>query len=1566
MEYTIHIVKDDDSFNRLAHRYNSSAKEIIETHNQTANPKKPLTITDTIHPGDKIHIPIKHKEADGTAYALFQFFDDEIVAVKTLVNYYGITIKELNDYNGKEIESPIVNTPIKVPIKLYRTIDQKSNIENDNTSSLAVCTPTACEDGILIIQVTGINHPKGQRIAIEDKNNKELSSTDTAGKTVQNTLKKLDIETIKDDEQRLTCHLHKWNWDDQQVKNQRNLSLVINKEKGGEIRLPFAKDIGETPRQDDEQLIQIVPIVPFTTIKSTLKGSEDTPVLARPGYLYIFQEGKLWREIHIRQDQTGQTTYHDIDVTEESPHIDSKTKKFTADLREAEGISLKEIWLPRRWRPKNSPKVPTKDFDSYLTERLNYVIEYSEVQLSAARLNYLLEKENYSTNNSLNSSKTPVFLLSYSKATQKEVLGDEQKQLQLFNRLIQNNDVYRRETRLAETLKKTPFNTKNIPTQRPREESTEWQLENPVGFIYNMEGSYFTQELAKAKALQANFEKGINALGTYLEISAWKTTLFDAVSSQRSQELAKIESQIASYKTMQTLFTSVRQGILSVLFEKDFIQESIDTLQEELKEKQQKLQAETSLNDLQKKLWSNNTKPINVLEDAQNREIAGCLIDDPHYRVRQLVKRLTDATTTMAYAVEQSQQFEHSDSALLVQKVLAPIYFGTDPNPLRTGRVPDFLHASGQEIAKHSGAIQRSKLKKHYEQLQQQLLEALQQKNTQKTWADHLSLEEMCQYAGAYCFAAQTFELLGKIPEQLDPFHSPNEIIGQATNYTTLNEKKPQTYLLQVSADLDNVYHPMLWEELQDEDKRLINPYQCAITDAPANDGTGKCRLPVVIQIAKYDKIPDDKNITLDTQNLNEAMGKPDTSKAVYDGLTAGSNALNSIGTGLVTTIQTNYLQLIARNRGILNSIATQRAANTQARNVNTARTQAVTNLLNAGERSQIRLHGLATDRIQVQNFNLMRAFNTNTPMGNVFLDAVQEVALQETPVGRPRNAPAGTTVEVTNSSGQPMRIARDADGNIVQVNGQPPEMSNRRVLIFEGEHTEFTGRNVYGRVFDANGYQIGNGELLGDTSQAKARTGGLNTDVPAQTFIAVVYEGNSPLAALLEQERAARVNAVNAINNTHQVRTSQTAIRTQLYAERQQFLHSFTEGLRLRANNAMYRALASPHFAGAMLIYKGITFYNEVNSFKDNMQQKGGVKAYMSAISSLSDMAFAAEELVFRLSRQPNFLAQWRLSANALSASGVEWRLNNTMRAIGLGNVGYLPLLQSGFALAGLISSAIDLRYAILQNDNTMTKVGLTLAVAGAALGVIAPFVGGTFLLLGPIGWAALIIAGIGAYILFKNPTPPIETWLDNGPFGHTKAESLSFLQGKDAYYRLLNLFANIQIAVKDNPDYIKARRGETFNNDKAMREAMLKSPTYLEITSMIAGLVTGEASLMPDIQYQYSSATTTMVGTVYLPANEQPEVVAKVPLDNGLRIYVSDPKKGSSLGSNYSSTYYKWAVRAQFKLTQQGRLFVFPGESNIKSEGEAYSPTSHAKPNFKEVGEIYWADEENNRAAT
>ncbi|EPN63599.1 hypothetical protein A244_02035, partial [Pseudomonas syringae pv. actinidiae ICMP 18807] len=38
-----------------------------------------------------------------------------------------------------------------------------------------------------------------------------------------------------------------------------------------------------------------------------------TPVLARAGYVYVFYQEKLWRELEIQVSETS-NTYHDIDV----------------------------------------------------------------------------------------------------------------------------------------------------------------------------------------------------------------------------------------------------------------------------------------------------------------------------------------------------------------------------------------------------------------------------------------------------------------------------------------------------------------------------------------------------------------------------------------------------------------------------------------------------------------------------------------------------------------------------------------------------------------------------------------------------------------------------------------------------------------------------------------------------------------------------------------------------------------------------------------------------------------------------------------------------------------------------------------------------------------------------------------------------------------------------------------------------------------------------------------------------------------------------------------------------
>lgn len=1599
MEYTIHIVKHDDSFNRLAHRYNSSAKEIIETHNQTANPQKPLTIASTIYSGDKIHIPIKNKAADGTAYALFEFFDDEVVEVKTLVNYYGITAKELNDYNGKVIVSPIINTPVKVPIKIYTSADNKTNIESDNTSSLGICTPTPCEDGILIIQVAGLNHPKGQRIAIEDKNNKELSSTDTAAKTTQNALKKLDIETIKEDQQRLTCHLHKWDWDNKQTKDQRNLSLIINKEKGGEIRLPFASDIGETPRQNDAQLIQIVPIVPFTMVKSTALYNVGVPALARPGYLYIYQDytqegetkSRLWREIQIKQDEkTGKTTYHDIHLEQ---HYNKETDQYSGDIREAVGIALEEIWLPTSWQPKNA----------CFKNRIAYVIEYSEVQLSAARLNYLAKNDNHVANPVTNPGKNNYFEMGFAMDVVREIFQAQSGKditLDIENLLrISNNydDAAAKQygsptVRLYNQLKRSPFPIKALPPHRPREEQLEWLLEYPAAYLYNMQGDYLVNSYEAAKTRhQEEVLEGQYRSAQGLEISAWQSVILDNVAKEYDAQITKLQQEIDIAQRVQQLFSPkpVRQsvrvpyaaptddqdnaqsdqqnpnyiwGAMQNVADgfKSISQQLYQSRIDDLEKQKQQFEQKKAINEKLKAFWQEKSKPENTLQSWQERDIFGCLIEDPHYQVRHLVKRLTDCHQTMTAALEEIPQFEHYNSAILVQKTLSPVLINGQVNPLITERIPEFLKNGTQRIAKHSGSVQRHLLKQHYFNLQFALCKLLQQSDTQKTWADHLSLNEQFSYSAAYLNAAQTFSLLGNITEQIDPLHSPEEIVDEGFNSTVLYQSKDaQEYLLEVSQNKDNPYHPMLWMEIKDEEPRLKVPYQCP-ANLPASDGSGKCRLDVVAQLASYDKIPEKNNITLDTDFLNKMMTEGDAQKMVEDYAKAGLNALNSIGGNLITSIRTNYIQLRAVQGQIIQSRQLETAANRASTAANQAANTAFNNLTGAGETAQIRLHGVDTDLFNIQNFDMLRTLNGNNPLGLAHLGALQELALQETPAVRGRKPDRSNTIErIDTSSGQTLTIERNpTTGEILTINGRPLAEVNKRVILFEGNYDQFTGRNVFGNILNNEGgivnavNDIEMGELSGTTSSTNANQAGLTE--PPQRFIAVVYDANTPLDQLITAEHNARSQAIQAANNVFNIHNAEAAARIVLHRQRQFFLNKYAEGLD-RLNNGVYRFVASPHFAGGMLGFAAIGLVNEVGSYGDTINQKGWLRANFGLASALSDMAFAAEELTFRLSRRQSIMSVWRMSIAEMNTAGIAWRFNSALARAGFSSASYLGLFQSAFALVAVVSNAIDLRYAYLENDNDGTKAALWIGLAGAGLGVIGPIVGGG-LLLGPIGWAGLILIGVSIFLLYKFSTPPLETWLDNGPFGNNQAANLSHLRDPvEGYYRLLNLFANIQISVKDNPDYKLSPNVPADTKEWIMQSAQ----QIIEVTSLIPGLITGATSIEPIIKWK-DTPKTLMASNMaaYDPSYKSPATLGKMPLENGLRVYVEKP----------ASHLYEWAIRAQFKVVTDGHLMVFPGKANIKSAGDPYDPNKyrHANPNFWLRGLDFWADEHNNKPAS
>lgn len=93
------------------------------------------------------------------------------------------------------------------------------------------------------------------------------------------------------------------------------------------------------------------------------------------------------------------------------------------------------------------------------------------------------------------------------------------------------------------------------------------------------------------------------------------------------------------------------------------------------------------------------------------------------------------------------------------------------------------------------------------------------------------------------------------------------------------------------------------------------------------------------------------------------------------------------------------------------------------------------------------------------------------------------------------------------------------------------------------------------------------------------------------------------------------------------------------------------------------------------------------------------------------------------------------------------------------------------------------------------------------------------------------------------------------------------------------------------------------------------------------------------------------------YDPTYKTPATLGKMPLENGLRIYVE--KSASSV--------YEWKVRAQFKLTLEGKVLLLPAKANIKVASEPYDPNNFAQnnPNFWLTGEDYWADETTNKPA-
>lgn len=121
-------------------------------------------------------------------------------------------------------------------------------------------------------------------------------------------------------------------------------------------------------------------IAPFTNMALIQNGNRTTNAKSmdltqnllpvRTGYIYIFNHGKLWRELLSSQDEQGNNQFEDINV-ESYRNTDGSYK---LEHREPAGLPLKDIWLPGAFA-NNSP--------------IELQLMYSDVPLSAERITFL-------------------------------------------------------------------------------------------------------------------------------------------------------------------------------------------------------------------------------------------------------------------------------------------------------------------------------------------------------------------------------------------------------------------------------------------------------------------------------------------------------------------------------------------------------------------------------------------------------------------------------------------------------------------------------------------------------------------------------------------------------------------------------------------------------------------------------------------------------------------------------------------------------------------------------------------------------------------------------------------------------------------------------------------------------------------------------------------------------------------------------------------------------------------------------------------------------------------------
>lgn len=324
--------------------------------------------------------------------------------------------------------------------------------ETESPRNTESCGP-ACEGDVLIVEILGKDHPSGQELRLLQH------QESTPYQTIDD---QLEHEVLD------SSVLRVWPWDE---APQADVALEIAAEQGDSLRIPLYTLPEVTPRQFVRQKLILAPLVPLTLVEreEPIAGVPGQQIVsARSGYLYLFRNNRLWREIRLSRDEDGRLWFRDVPV---SAYRSEVQQRLSANKRLPTSVPLEEIWVPV----------------NYYTTSATYVsdvrVAWSEVQWSAARIEFL---ENDSE--------------AFSERTQ---------------RIVQRPDA-RWHRRFAELVA-----LDEVAPQRGRQPLLEEQVPSTFDFLTDLEGSYGLACYELAAEEQENFFAG----GENAE-SAWRESQY--------------------------------------------------------------------------------------------------------------------------------------------------------------------------------------------------------------------------------------------------------------------------------------------------------------------------------------------------------------------------------------------------------------------------------------------------------------------------------------------------------------------------------------------------------------------------------------------------------------------------------------------------------------------------------------------------------------------------------------------------------------------------------------------------------------------------------------------------------------------------------------------------------------------------------------------------------------------------------------------------------------------------------------------------------------------------------